>query len=187
MNVSPQDAQQSLQEIERTLTQTRRALAHGGAPYYLILWGCIWLVGYLISQFAPALTDWSWPILDVIGVVLSFWIGYRQSQRVSSVALGPQIGFFWLALIIYEALWIWLLPPQSSQQLALMLSLYAMFGYVVMGLWLRMRAPIIIAVGVSALALLAYFLLPGLFYLAMGVLGGGTLILSGWLMHNQWR
>jgi len=188
MMLSHEEAQQSLEVIERTLAQTRRALAYGGAPYYLLLWGAIWLVGFLVEQFAtPKVSGWTWLGLDVFGGALSFWIGYRQSLRVRSRTLGANIGLFWLALIGYGSLWLWLASPTSGAQVSLMITLFAMFGYVVMGLWLRDRGPTWLGLGISGLSLAAYLIVPQWFFLVMGLLGGGTLILSGWWMLARWR
>ncbi len=188
MQASREEAQQLLNEVERTMQRTRHALAAAGAPYYLILWGLIWAIGFTVEQFAsPLVTGWTWMVLDSIGGVLSFWIGYRQAQRVRSRSLGAHIGWFWLLLIVYGALWIWISAPQSERQFSLLITLYAMFGYVVMGLWLRVRGQVWLGLGVSGLAVLAYLLIPQVFYLTMGLLGGGLLILSGWWVLTRWR
>lgn len=188
MNLTQQDALESLSAVEQAMAQARRALAHAGAPYYLLLWGGIWLVGFLIEQFAsPRVVGWSWLVLDVVGGVLSFWIGYRQSLRVRSRVLGPRIGLFWLALIVYGVAWVWVAAPTDGRQLSLMIALMAMFGYVVMGLWLRVNGTIVLGVAISVLAVLAYLWVPQWFYLVMALIGGGVLIFSGWWMLTRWR
>ncbi len=188
MHISQQEAQQSLQDIESAMRRTRRVLAHGGGPYYMLLWGTIWFLGFCLSQFAASnLVGWGWAVLDTLGGVLSFWIGFTQSRRVRSTVLGPRIGLFWLFLCGYAVVWLWLQPPADWYQLSLMLTLYIMFGYVVMGLWLHINFSIGVGLGVSAIAVATYFLLPGWFYLAMAVFGGGTLFFSGWVMLRRWR
>lgn len=187
MEISQQEAQQSLRDIEAVMTHTRRALAHGGGPYYMLLWGTIWFLGFGLSQFASAdVIGWGWALLDTLGALLSVWIGFTQSRRVRSTTLGPRLGLFWLALFGYAFIWMWLQPPASGMQLALMLTLYTMFGYVVMGLWLHINLSVGVGLAVSAIAVATYFLLPGWFYLTMAVLGGGTLFASGWVMLKRW-
>jgi len=39
---------------------------------------------------------------------------------------------------------------------------------------------------ITALALIGYFLLPGIFYLWMAVLGGGGMIALGLYIRNRW-
>jgi hypothetical protein len=42
------------------------------------------------------------------------------------------------------------------------------------------------AVPITALALAGYFLFPGIFYLWMGILVGGGMILLGLYIHSMW-
>jgi hypothetical protein len=39
---------------------------------------------------------------------------------------------------------------------------------------------------IAALALIGYYFFPGIFYLWMGVLGGGTMIALGLYIHTRW-
>ena len=56
MNVTPEDAQEALAAIQQTTVKTRRGLAY--YAYQQILWGLLWFVGFLISQFVqPAMLN----------------------------------------------------------------------------------------------------------------------------------
>jgi len=187
MDISRDEAQESLMAIQQITAQTRHAVAYGGGPYYLIIWGIVWLFGYPSSQFIhTALAGWIWLGLDLAGVVASVVVGTRLAMRVRSPTLGPRIGLFWLALMGYSALWIWLAQPSSGNQMSLLIATMAMFDYIVMGLWLGWAVSWI-GLTVTILALLGYYLLPAYFNLWMALLGGGTLIGSGLYILQRWR
>jgi len=51
MTMSKDEAQITLETIEKIQQQTRRTLANGGGPIYMMIWGLVWFVGYLGSQY----------------------------------------------------------------------------------------------------------------------------------------
>jgi FtsH-binding integral membrane protein len=188
MNVTKDEAQLSLETIERIQRHTRRVLAHSGAPFYLIIWGVIWLFGYLGSQFLDEHTaGMAWMTLDVIGVVASVFVGWWMSRQMRRPGRDARIGLFWLTWLVYGVLIVWLTGVYADLSLlGLFLAVFAMFGYVVMGLWLW-RPLLWVGVGITILAIAAYLLLPNFLDLAMAILGGGTLIVSGLYIYRNWR
>ena len=185
VNMTTDEAQASLQLIEQVSRQTRRRLIMGGGAYYLILWGAIWFLGNLASQFlAGTLAGRVWLLLDLVGIAGSFWIGYHRSSRIRS-PLGNRIGLIWLAILIYGALILWISDPQDANQANLLITLVVMLGYVLSGLWL---GRLISAVGIliTLVALLGYLAIPSYFSLWMAVFGGGVLFVSGFLMLRRW-
>lgn len=188
MNITPQEAQESLDLIRETAARTRRAVAYGGFPYYFILWGSIWVLGFLGDHFLPASqARWLWLALDAGGVIGSFVIGARVGRRLRSATPGARVGLFWLALLLYTALLLVVHPPQTGEQLSLVIVLQVMFGYVVMGLWADARRLALFGVAISALALVGYAGLRPYFNLWMAFLGGGALVSAGMYMLRAWR
>ncbi|MFQ5615402.1 MAG: hypothetical protein ACE5GO_02950 [Anaerolineales bacterium] len=187
MNITPDEAQQSLSAIQQVTTQTRRAVAHGGGPYFMFIWGGVWFLGFLTSHFlaSAALLGGIWTTLSGLGMVATFLTGARLGRRVHG-PLGARIGLFWLALTGYGVLWVWLTRPTSGEQMSMMIVTIAMFGYVVMGLWLG-GIFAWVGLGTTALALLGYFLFPTYFNLWMAFLGGGALVGSGVYILRRWR
>lgn len=186
MEISKQEAQQSLADIEQIMRQTRRAIALAGGPYYLILWGIIWMIGYLGSQFlADAQSGMLWGIIDAVGIIITFAIGWRTGQRIRS-PMGPRLAALWLSLLVYGALLVWLASPTQGTQFAAIISLLMMLGYVITGLWLRGSVLIVLGAVMTLLTLVGYLALPGLFYLWMAVVGGGGLVGTGVYMLRSW-
>jgi hypothetical protein len=186
MNVSKHEAQEALEAVQRVSDQMRQSVASGSTPYYMILWGAIWLLGYIGSHFSQDLIiGWIWIGLVVVGTVVSFVIGlqFRTKMRDGSVR---RVMYLWIGLMVYASLTWWIAAPSTGEQASMLIVIFCMFGYVITGLWME---PTAARVGVitTALAVVGYtFFLP-YFYLWMAFLGGGTLILSGVYILRRWK
>lgn len=180
-------ALEDLQTIRQVMERTRNAIATSGAGYIMIVWGVIWLIGFTGSQFLhDELQGKIWLIAVPLGIVASIVLGHRSGKQVRG---RPEwkIGAFWLALFFYASLWGQLFPtPDNAMVGSLFIVTVVMFGYVIMGLWLS--TPFAwIGIGITALALIGYYLLPAYFPLWMALCGGGTLIGSGIYILRRWR
>jgi hypothetical protein len=67
----------------------------------------------------------------------------------------------------------------------MLVIIFTMIGQSAMGLLLSFSSTWW-ALPITALALAGYFLLPGLFYLWMGILGGGAMIALGLYIRMRW-
>jgi hypothetical protein len=198
MNISKQEAQDSLNEIQDVIAQTRRTIGMGPTGIILILWGLIWVAGYSCSQFSPGYARMAWPVLIMTGSISSAVAGSRNRNSVRS-SNGGRIGIFWLVLFAYAILWMILLHPQlpsgaewvnyqpmNDRQVGAFFATVPMFAYVVGGLWLG-RFFVWLGAIVTALTVAGFFLLPGWFNLWMAFTGGGSLIVAGLFIRKFWR
>lgn len=195
MDVSKEEAQKSLGQIQDTVQRTKKMVAYAGVDTIFIVWGVIWVLGYLSTHFLPLLCLWIWLVLVAAGFIISVIVG-RRSMPVRSPA-GKRIAWFWLLLFFYVSLWIALLFPfikvrghEQSQMfwrhMGAILATVPMFAYVVMGLWLA-HFMIWIGLAVTALTFLGLFVIQPYFWLWMAAAGGGTLIGTGLFIRNRWR
>jgi hypothetical protein len=199
MEVSKNEARESLAEIERIVDLTRRSIGRGCAAPLLILWGIIWVIGYSGTQFYPRYAGFLWLGLITIGSAFSWVAGVRFQTPVRSPS-DAKIGFFWLILFGYAIVWLFLLGgnslpkgeewlrrhPLQSQQISAYFATIPMFAYVVGGLWLG-RFFIYLGLIVTALTLVGYMFLPDWFNLWMAITGGGSLIIAGLFIRKFWR
>ncbi len=189
MNISPSEAEEALAAIQAVMHKTRRSIANSGAYLFLIVWGVIWLIGFLGSQFLPLETaSNAWMVLDIFGGILSAVIGIRMGRgvrRTSATTSGKRIGFFWMLLFVYCIAAIAVAWPTDGKQLAMFIILFVTVGWVAMGLLLSF-ASVWWGLALTALALIGYFLLPDIFYLWMAILGGGGMIALGLYIHSRW-
>jgi hypothetical protein len=193
------DARAALADVERVAEHTRKTIAYGAAAPLMIVWGTIWLLGFIASQWEFGIRHRVvWSVLGVIGFGISIIL--RLSRRGSPVK-SPRTFLIvqsWLLLLVYTGLWAFLmargqsaggagsLSEQQSHALVAFVCTVPMFAYAVMGLWLG-RFYLWLGLTVTAVALAGYLYLPGQFYLVMGVFGGGSFIAAGAYAVRYWR
>ena len=189
MDISPAEAEEALAAIQTMVHKTRRAISKSGAYVFLIVWGAVWLLGFLSSHFLSDKTaGYVWFGLDIVGGLLSVVVGIRMNQHVrspSSTASSKRIAWFWLLLFIYCIAAIGVSMPADGKQIAMFIILFVMVGWIAMGTLLSF-ASVWWGLAITALALIGYIFLPEIFYLWMAVLGGGGMITLGIYIRNRW-
>lgn len=189
MNVSTTEAEEALAAIQAMVQKTRRTISSSGAYLFLVVWGVIWLLGFSGSQFLPQpISGYAWMVLDLLGGVLSALLGIRMGRgvrRTSPTITGKRIAAFWVLLFFYCLAAVAVSLPAGGKQLSMYIILFVMVGWISMGLLLSF-ASIWPGLVITALALVGYFLLPGIFYLWMAVLGGGGMIALGLYIRSRW-
>jgi hypothetical protein len=193
MDISPNEAEESLAAIQRMMQRTRHSIADSGIYMSLIVTGIVWLVGYVCTQFLPqGVVVYIWIGLSVLGGAVAAVLGIRMGKRVRSpsvaataAAMAKRIGPFWLLLVFYCIATIAVAWPLDGKQRTLIIILFIMIGQLSMGLLLPFSS-VWWALPITALALIGYFSLPGIFYLWMGVLGGGGMIAFGFYIRSRW-
>jgi len=184
--VSAREAMEALAAVREVERRTKHAISASGGGRIVTVWGFVWVVGFLSSHFLQGYPlGWIWFGLNIVGAVATVWIVARTARRVRD-PVGPRIGALWLAIVGYGMVWVVLSAPLTGLQVGALLSSIAMFGYVVMGLWLD-RAFLWIGLSVTAAIVAGYFLLPAIFGLWMAVFGGGALIVAGLRIQRRWR
>lgn len=189
MNISPTEAEEALAAIQNMVKKTRRAISSSGAYIFLIVWGGVWLLGFLCSQFLPnEIIGYIWMGLDILGGAVSAIIGVRMGRRVRSsspTVSAKRIGWFWILIFLYCIATLWVARPIDGKQMAMFIILFVMVGWTAMGLLLSFYS-IWPGYVITILALIGYFLLPDIFYLWMAILGGGGMIALGLYIRFRW-
>ncbi len=176
MSLSPNEAAQSLREA--TVIQKRSAEVYGYslcAPYFFI-WGLVWVAGYAGQALAPARTGWIWPGSVLAGILATVVAGKMQKMR-PHWRVGAAFGL----IFAFSCALFAVIPPRNDLQAGAYWPLLFAALYAGVGLWFGTRYMIVGAI-LAAAALGGYFFLPGIFFLWMALVGGGSLILTGfWL------
>ena len=189
MNISPTEAEEELASIQRMMQKTRHSIASGGTSITLIVTGIVWLVGFLATQFLTgAVVGYIWIGMSILGTLLGIVLGTRMGKRVRSPsfnASAKRAGIFWLLLVFYAIAAITIARPADGKQVTAFIILFIMLGQLAMGMLISFSS-VWWALPVTALALVGYFMLPGIFYLWMGILGGGGMIAFGLYIRSRW-
>lgn len=187
MNVSPEEAQEALDTIQQTTIRTRKGYGYNG--YYLMIWGGVWFIGFLVSQFLQsnsAVVGWTWGGLVLVAWVSCAVLGINQGKYVRS-QIGPRIGFFYLALFAFTALWFIVLTPQNTRQGVMFFISIVMFGGVIAGILYRNLSSVIGSASLTILAIVGYYLLPAYFFLWEAIFGGLAMVAIGLGLRLRWR
>jgi hypothetical protein len=187
MDVSSQEARESLGLIEDTQAGWRKAIGASYASGLLVLWGAIWIVGYVCLHFSLEIGGYVFMVLDILGIGGTLLIARRRPIRgPETQAAFRSLGGLWSFLALYGVIWIVLFRPDDGRQLGAFLCTLCMLGYVVIGLWFKNVFMIALALAVTALVLVGYYLLFSYFYLWAALTGGGTVLGTG-LYIRRWR
>lgn len=185
MNVSPEEARESLGVIQQTRAKTKKLVGIGG--YFSIIWGLVWFFGLLGNQFLPSEHAWwVWAPTVTVGWILSALLGMYLGEQTRSV-IGPRFAFFFLALFVFATLWVFMMQPASFKQDALFVMTVFMFGGVAVGIIMRVFPIIICYLSMAALLVLGYYLVPAYFFLWAAIFSGLAMVGIGLVMCLRWR
>ena len=194
MNVSEQDAKESLASISDTTSKTRRAVVEGYGSPFMVLWGAIWTVCYLGSHFFPRSSGWMFPAGSIVGVAGIVIFLVRESRRGpatrnpldKSLVLRTQL--LWLLTFAYACAYLAVLRPSDGIRVNAFLCMVAMFACVVMGLWFCSWIMVVLGIAITASTLVGCLVLHPMYYcLWMAVTFGGGMLGTGLYMYLKWR
>jgi hypothetical protein len=183
--MEPMEAHESLAMIKEARQATRIALARGGTGYLFVIWGIVWLFGFLGSQLLDEGAGYLWLALDTFGVLGSTFAILRYARHVRS-PYGWRMGVFWVLLIGYGALLAWVVWPLDGTQYLLFVTLVISMGYSMLGLWTSTPLAIM-GVAISVLAVLGWQILPEYLGYWLAFTGGGGLIAAGLYVLRAWK
>jgi hypothetical protein len=189
MNISPNEAEEALAAIQAVAKKTRQSISSGGTYITLIVTGIVWLIGFLCTQFLPKeLVGYIWGGLSVMGGIVATILGIRRGRRVRSPSTIPMVKrviLFWLFLVLFAIATIAVAQPKEGIQATMLVIMFILLGQMAMGM-LFSFSTVWWTLPITALALIGYFLLAGIFYLWMAFLGGGGMIALGLYIRLRW-
>jgi hypothetical protein len=185
MNVSPEEASVALEDIQRVVARTRRAIVGAQVADHLIVWGIAWVLGFGAMHFTTWNPGWIWLPICIVGAAFSAGIGVRAGRRVTSPVSG-QIFWFFAVLVVFAVVWAVILHPFNHRHFGAYFATVFMFAYVAGGIWFG-RFFIGLGLGVTAIALAGVWFAPAWLDLFMAGGGGGAMIVSGAYIRRVWQ
>ncbi len=182
MGLSPQDALAALNDVEAADARARASQANRAGAPYLILWGAIWVVGYVLSGLLPPhQIGWMWLCVGLAGFAAMFLLPRRSGD--GRAFRGQTVAITTVAIWAFITATYWVMQPTEGDQYLIFPPLMVGLVYALMGSIRRTRI-MWVGMAVTALSVIGYaFLRPVLpFYLA--AVGGGGLILGGLWMQQ---
>jgi hypothetical protein len=190
MDISQEDAQKSLNQIQNASAQMRKAIASSYASDLLILWGVLWAVAFTIAHFYLAYAFHIFMAMGVVGVIGTFIIRrvfYSSAPIKNSSGLRWRMFWFWTLLFVYILIWLDILAPFNGLQCNAFICTAVMFAYIMLGLWFGSYFMVFLGLAVTAATLIGYHLLTPYYCLWMALMGGGALLGTGLYVRICWR
>lgn len=183
--ISIDDARQSLQAAKQAERQIFEARSYGRAAPYLILWGGIWIVGFLADGYAsPGHLVSFWVPLSIVGGLASGAIARRQDAADPNRERRAKSSLTGFAIFFYAALWPVLLHSHNPNRFGVYAGTLTGAAYLLGGLW---AAPLIgwLGLAVTGIFLCGLLVDPTLFPIYAAIFGGGGLIATGLLLRRK--
>ncbi len=190
MNVTRDEATQALEEIGRAGNRMTQLGTYADLAPMILLWGVIWLAANLVTEFRPALSGAAWLVGIVVGSPLTLFFTIRQSRRAAARirqaggnprALGDRFVLSGAMAFAFVGSMLLVIGPLNPRQTNAAISLIFAFAYAAGGIWGGWRL-IALGAATAAAVLFGYLALTTHYFLWMGLVGGGALIVGGlWL------
>jgi len=194
MDVSQENAHESLNQIQDATIRTRKAIASSYASGLLILWGLVWTIAFVGTHYFLSWVSHIWIALGVVGGIGTFLIFRRQLRsttptRISGTSkVGLRIFGLWILLFVYIVVWFSILRPESGLQINAFICTACMFAYIIIGLWFESYFMVWLGLTVTGITLVGLYLLPhGYYNLWMALFGGGAILGTGLYIRIFWN
>lgn len=189
MDLNPNEASAALAAIEQARATMRGIIRQHRGHQQLWLWGAMWIAMPLAVQFQGEMAMRWFPVACLVAGIISFALGFLQSRQIRAPINFQFLGVIG-AVVAFGILFPFLLHPHAPRDGGKAIYAYTclvvMQTYVVAGLWTD-RYLLWVGLLITALILVGYFLLPGIFWLWMAGFGGGTLVATGFYIRHFWR
>ncbi|WP_246031852.1 hypothetical protein [Salibacterium salarium] len=160
---------------------------------YFIIWGIIWIIVYITPILLPdAFTiGIVWAVSAVIGWGLTILNYYKhQSIEPTPLFLRTQLKFAWMGLLIIVSIFSSLifigLLPYSFDHFLFYLVLMIAIMYILLGIVLT-KDIFLMGVWLSFVGVIAYKFFPESLNLIFAWIGGGSLLITGFILKRKGR
>ena len=199
MQLSPNEAKQTLDNIDDIMRRVKQRIGMGNSGYIIMIWGVIWIACFAVPFWWPRMIGTGWLIGNVIGFASTFTLSAidARKKRVISPEIkseGKRMGWAWFSMFLFIDAMLVVIYPFNGAQLGTLLVIMIMMMYVLMGLWMKAGVLVvtgwligIMAVGGYMVMRLQWFPRSEWLLLWHAVFCGGPLFLSGLYIKLRWR
>jgi hypothetical protein len=183
MSITKDDASQALSDIDAAAGRATEFKTYARIAPFLMIWGAVWMVCDLMTQFAPQWTA-AWAIGVGAGTLASIGLGVfmpKQNATAAQRATSWRHTVSWLLVIAFVVALFQVIPLTSNREVHSVFGLVFGFVYVGLGLWTGWRMAAL-GVALISLTLIGFYAVGHWYWLYMGLISGGALFVGGlWL------
>jgi len=194
MDISKEEARNSLDQIQAMATRTRQTIAAIYDSGLLIMWGLIWFTAFVLTHFFLAWVWLIWIGLCGIGSIVTLGVGWRQLRLANPIKtpaaekIGWRVFWFWSLLFVYMFIWLSILRPLHGIQLNAFMCTTIMFAYVVTGLWFKSYYMLWLGLLLTCITMVGFYLIaPSYYCLWMAPTGGAAFLATGLYIRFRGR
>ena len=177
MNISPEEASRSLQDIEASRAAMREAVRAHRGHLYLWIWGVVWIAISLQARLSSP-SAWAANLYSAAGVVATIIVGLVQGRQIRSTIDRRFIAVIASLLLFGYGVWPGFMGGFHSFQAAFGYGcLLWMQVYIVGGIWFD-NYWLWVGLVVGAIILVGFLFLPAYFW-ACTMLCGFTFMGTG--------
>lgn len=190
---SREQAREMLADIDQVAKRMRNTTAAGALGPNLVIWGLVWMAGFVGTMFAQEKSGMLWGGVLAIGGLATVIVGVRESRKrlILSEAekkLGLQMFLFWITVFAFATALLFTIRPRDGRDICVIFVLFSMMAYVIMGIWVRSGVLAVTGLVVAAATVVGRLLLgEQQFLIWMAVFGGGGLLVPGLYIQWRWR
>ena len=142
-----------LKAIRQILDRTRQVTS-GEEGWISVVGGMIWLLGFLGQHFLPEhLSGWAWVVVNTVGLSIIAWLLVRSArQNSASPPLLRSLMVSWLALAVFDVLFVWLFELETGYHFPLLALITAALCYAQMGILASYWPLVVTGAAIAALA-----------------------------------
>lgn len=178
-------ALQDIEFIKQLMARNQQKLDQ--SPPFLFIWGTYMMVGFIGMQFNHTVWPmWYWGIASIIGSALSALVGMRQSRGAAKQEGGSMGWMFWLPFLIVmlSGSFMTLTGVVKMEYVSLFWLNLIGIAYASMGPLVG-KGPVILGIWFIVLSVLIKLFFLDYQFLALGLLGGGSMLLTGWFLQRR--
>lgn len=182
MTITPDEAARALQDVNQARGRVFVLSGYRRSAGHFLLWGAVWIFIYVGCYLAPSYVSQIVATGDTVGGLGSIAIAWFVRSREPLACTT-----YWrvFALIATVAVFLGgataILQPHTAAQSAALPAMVVGFMYMQMGIWAGPRF-LIVGATVMLMTIAGYFLLRDFYFVCLGLVGGGAMILTGlWL------
>lgn len=174
------DKNDALKEISdiAALMRSTATRVNRNAGWFFIVWGIIWVVGFIVTQFIGNDARFVWLGLNLLGIGLSIYIGRRffseHSEHVIP-GLGRRIALVFIGTTIFGILVATLFSISSAEDITLLIILLSGLCYFTAGI-MGSSKNLLLGLILWATALVGRLAFPAYLPILTAIVGGGSFL-----------
>jgi hypothetical protein len=184
--MSNNDSLNDIKKIKDMMSKTNIKISKN-AGWFFIVWGIIWFIGFMFSQFLPSISYIIWIILNVVGISVSIFLinlFYGRKSNHFFSGIGKKVFLVTFGIILFDVLMALSFKLYDVKEITLLIAFSTGVCYFIVGVFTLLRISIFGFI-LSITIFLTNLFFSSFLYLLTAIFCGGLFIISGIALLKQ--